>query len=85
LEITSDGSTRGVRWSCGTVIAARNTLSPAWHQTLAAWKISRPRRSGINYCLIGVNLTNGISGITLAAVEDVSDLRCAALIYWRPL
>ena len=42
LEITSDSGTSGMPWSCGTVIAARNTLSPAWRQTLAARKISSP-------------------------------------------
>ena len=45
----------------GTVIAARATLSPAWHQTLAAWKISSARRSGINYSILALHLPSSCS------------------------
>jgi hypothetical protein len=47
LEITPDSRTSGMPWSCGAVIVARDTLSPAGHQTLAAWKRIVLSRAGV--------------------------------------
>jgi len=61
LVITSETRTHGMRRPCGTVLAARNTLSFAWHQTLAAWKISSARRSGIDYSILALHLPSSCS------------------------